>query len=99
MVKVGPAYQVRAVLMFVAILMAISLVAAASAKLAHASTQFTVNSTGDTGDADTTDNVCDSDAGTSGDQCTLKAAISALMRAISSAPAPRARACSTIALP
>ncbi|HET7271019.1 MAG TPA: hypothetical protein VFI90_08015, partial [Rubrobacter sp.] len=57
------------------ILMAISLVAAASAKLAHASTQFTVNSTGDTGDADTTDNVCDSDAGTSGDQCTLKAAI------------------------
>ena len=44
-------------------------------KLAHAATIFTVNSTGDAGDANTTDNICDSDAGTTGEQCTLRAAI------------------------
>ena len=44
------------------------------AKPAHAAT-FTVNSTGDGADADTTDNICDSDTGTPGEQCTLRAAI------------------------
>jgi hypothetical protein len=44
-------------------------------KPAHAATIFTVNSTGDAGDADTTDDICDSDAGTANEQCTLRAAI------------------------
>jgi CSLREA domain-containing protein len=41
---------------------------------AHAAI-FTVNSTVDTVDADTTDNICDSDLGTADKQCTLRAAI------------------------
>ena len=36
---------------------------------------FTVNSTGDTVDANIGDGVCDVDSGTGGDQCTLRAAI------------------------
>ena len=45
------------------------------AKPAYAAITFTVNSTDDAGDADTTDNICDSNAGTAGEQCTLRAAI------------------------
>ena len=44
------------------------------ARPAHA-TNFIVNSTGDGADADTTDNICDSDLGTAEEQCTLRAAI------------------------
>jgi len=40
-----------------------------------APTTFTVNSTGDAGDAATADGTCDSDASTTGDQCILRAAI------------------------
>lgn len=36
---------------------------------------FTVNSTANTGDANTADNLCDVDLSTGGDQCTLRAAI------------------------
>lgn len=47
--------------------------------LAHAQstmgTTFTVNSTADASDSDTTDNLCDTDASTEGQQCTLRAAI------------------------
>jgi CSLREA domain-containing protein len=42
---------------------------------ASAATTFTVNSTADTPDAFTTSNTCDTDVFTSGDQCTLRAAI------------------------
>ena len=67
--------------MMLAIMIAISLVGA-SARLAYASTTFTVNSTGDENDADfpsgtfdgTSDGKCDIDSAT-GDQCTLRAAI------------------------
>jgi CSLREA domain-containing protein len=45
------------------------------ARPAHAATTFTVNSTGDGADANTADNICDSDASTEGEQCTLRAAI------------------------
>jgi CSLREA domain-containing protein len=44
------------------------------ARPAHAAT-FTVNSTGDGADANTADNICDSDLGTADEQCTLRAAI------------------------
>ncbi len=46
-----------------------------AANPAHASTTFTVNQTGDAPDASTTSNTCDTDVFTSGDQCTLRAAI------------------------
>jgi CSLREA domain-containing protein len=75
MAKGRPAYPVEAALMVVAIMMAISLVVGASAKLAYASTTFTVNSTGDASDADLTNAACDVDATTAGNQCTLRAAI------------------------
>ena len=42
---------------------------------AHAATTFTVNDTRDAPDASTTSNTCDTDVFTSGDQCTLRAAI------------------------
>ena len=42
---------------------------------AQAATTFTVNSTADAPDAFTTSNTCDTDVFTSGDQCTLRAAI------------------------
>jgi CSLREA domain-containing protein len=42
---------------------------------ARAATTFTVNSTADAPDAFTTSNTCDTDVFTSGDQCTLRAAI------------------------
>jgi CSLREA domain-containing protein len=75
MAKGRPTYPVEAALMVVAIMMAISLVVSASAKLAYASTTFTVNSTGDASDANLTNAACDVDATTTGDQCTLRAAI------------------------
>jgi CSLREA domain-containing protein len=55
-----------------AAMMAAGLMAASPA---HAATTFTVNSTADTPDAFTTSNTCDTDVFTSGDQCTLRAAI------------------------
>jgi trimeric autotransporter adhesin len=42
---------------------------------AHAATTFTVNNTSDAPDAFTTSNTCDTDVFTSGDQCSLRAAI------------------------
>jgi len=45
------------------------------ARPVQAATTFTVNSTGDAGDATTADDTCDSDAVTTGEQCTLRAAI------------------------
>ncbi len=74
MVKGGPAYPTRVALIVVAIIMALSLVVGVSAKIAYASTTFTVNSTGDQADAGI-DGACDVDLGATGDQCTLRAAI------------------------
>jgi len=61
--------------LLVAALLAACLLLAAGP--AHAATTFTVNSTGDGGDANLSDlpNVCDTDPATSDDQCTLRAAI------------------------
>lgn len=69
--------------MVAAIILAISLVAGASAKLAYASTTFTVNSTGDEDDLDfpggvsngSPDGNCDAESSTANDKCTLRAAI------------------------
>src|SRR5688500_10112366 len=47
----------------------------AAAPPAAAVTTFTVNETGNLGDANTGDNVCDRDTGTGGLQCTLRAAV------------------------
>lgn len=68
--------------MVAAIILAISLVAGARAKLAYASTTFTVNSTGDEDDLDfpggvsngSPDGNCDADSSVN-DMCTLRAAI------------------------
>jgi hypothetical protein len=46
-----------------------------AASPAHAATTFTVNDTSDAPDAFTTSNTCDHDVFTSGDQCSLRAAI------------------------
>lgn len=83
MVKDRPAFPAGTALMVAAIIMAISLVAGASAKLAYASTTFTVNSTGDEDDLDfpggvsngSPDGNCDVDSSTVNDRCTLRAAI------------------------
>lgn len=56
-----------------AILLAISFLA--PPRTASASTLFTVNSNGDSADASTADNLCDTDLNSAGDQCTLRAAI------------------------
>ena len=42
---------------------------------AHAFSTFTINRTGDQSDADTTSTTCDIDDSTTGNQCTLRAAI------------------------
>jgi CSLREA domain-containing protein len=60
-----------AVTVMVALLMGVLLAAEAARS---AATIFTVNSTGDAGDA-TPDGTCDSDSSTTGEQCTLRAAI------------------------
>jgi hypothetical protein len=70
--KGGPAYPVEAAPIVVAIMMAISLVVGASARLAYASATFTVNFTGDAADANQGDGTCQT--ATTG-QCTLSAAI------------------------
>lgn len=62
-------------LFVVAALLAVSVAALAPPRPAHAAT-FTVNTITDADDANPGDGVCDSDAGTAGDQCTLRAAIS-----------------------
>jgi hypothetical protein len=79
MVKDRPAFPAGTALMVAAIIMAISLVVGASAKLAYASTTFTVNSTGDQNDSDfpsgtfdgSSDGTCDVGTGL----CTFRAAI------------------------
>jgi hypothetical protein len=58
--------------LLVAAMMAAGTLAAAPA---HAATTFAVNNTSDAPDAFTTSNTCDTDVFTSGDQCTLRAAI------------------------
>jgi CSLREA domain-containing protein len=69
----GSKKKVLALGMVVAGMMAASLLMAASP--AHASTTFVVNSSGDSPDASTDVAACDVDKFTSGDQCTLRAAI------------------------
>jgi hypothetical protein len=58
----------------IAILMAMLVSIAAMPPAAHAA-NFDVNQANDAGDADLSDNICDSDLGTSGHQCALRAAI------------------------
>jgi hypothetical protein len=61
-----------------AVLAAFLVLFSVGAKPAQAVTTFTVNSTGDENDLDffgTSDGKCDVDSGTTGDQCTLRAAI------------------------
>src|SRR5215218_5439583 len=57
------------------LLAAMLIVGTMAAGPARAATTFTVNSTADTPDAFPTSNTCDTDVFTSGDQCTLRAAI------------------------
>ena len=54
--------------------LALLLLSLLAAKPAHVAT-FTVNGTGDSPDANTSNSVCDSNAFVSGNQCTLRAAI------------------------
>ena len=69
--KIGKTKALAAGLL-VAAMMAAGILATSPA---HAATTFTVNSTADAPDAFTTSNTCDTDVFTSGDQCTLRAAI------------------------
>jgi CSLREA domain-containing protein len=64
-----------AVLLFTAALVALVMAVGIAERPTHAAEPFTVNATGDEADANLTDDVCDVDAGTGGDQCTLRAAI------------------------
>lgn len=72
-IRVGKARLVTIGLL--AIFVASLLLLLVSASPARSAATFTVNSTGDGGDSSTADNICDSDAGTGGEQCTLRAAI------------------------
>ena len=64
--------RVLAAGLLVAAMMAAGMLGSAPA---HAATTFTVNDTSDAPDAFTTSNICDTDVFTSGDQCSLRAAI------------------------
>jgi CSLREA domain-containing protein len=75
--------KAAAALGFLAAFVVASLMLVAHSSPAHADTAFTVNSTGDNNDLDfpggtfdgSSDGKCDVDPGTTGDQCTLRAAI------------------------
>jgi hypothetical protein len=72
-----PSYFMRPLALLVLAAMAASVMMVVLASPARAAT-YTVNQTGDATDANTGgmfDGVCDTDAGTAGDQCTLRAAI------------------------
>ena len=66
--------RARTLAFFVLAVLVAALIGLVWTSPAHATT-FTVNSTGDGADAEIANSICDSDAGTPGDQCTLRAAI------------------------
>jgi hypothetical protein len=73
--KINNRYYFRVLMALATLAVAASLLIASAASPAHAAGTLVVNSTGDEDDANTIDGRCDVDLATSGNQCTLRAAI------------------------